>query len=120
MLHGFVPRKSERQTKGKKGQPDGARWAHIVRRGCEQQVEADRADASLLDRSRDQSHGLVTEWSDRDEDRRVHLFRTKAQCNLGRGSFDQGLRVRDVAHEAIMFGCQRAEDAFLLKLSPHA
>ena len=28
--------------------------------------------------------------------------------------------VRDVAHEAIVFGCQRAEDTFLLKLSPHA
>ena len=92
----------------------------MFRRGCQQQIEADRAEASLLDRTRDQSHGLITEWSDRNEDRRVHPLRTKTQCDLGRGSLYQGLCVRDVAHEAIVLGCQCADGAFLLKLLPQA
>ena len=119
-LHRFVPRQSERQAKGKKGQPDRARRTHLFRRGRQQQVEANCADACLLNRTCDQSHGLITERSNRNEDRRVHLLRTKVQRDLGRGSLDQRLRVRDVAHEAIMLGCQRADDAFLLKLLPNA
>ena len=55
-LQGFVPGNPERQTKGKKGQPDGARRVYQLPGCCQQQVEADRADARLLNGTRDQSN----------------------------------------------------------------
>jgi hypothetical protein len=55
-LQEFVPGNPQRQTKGKKGQPDGAWRAYLLRGRCQQQVEADRADACLFDGTRDQSN----------------------------------------------------------------
>jgi len=55
-LQGFVPGSPKRQAKGKKGQPDGTWRAYLLRGRCQQQVEADRADACLLDYTRDQSN----------------------------------------------------------------
>lgn len=55
-LQGFVPGNPERQTKGKKGQPDGARRVYQLPGCCQQQVEADRTDACLLNGTRDQSN----------------------------------------------------------------
>ena len=77
-LHRFVAWQSEWQAKREKWQPDCTWGTHISRRGCHEQVEADGAHAYLFDNACDQSHGLITKWSDRNEDRSVHPFCTQA------------------------------------------
>ncbi len=70
----------------------------------------DRWNAHLLNCPRDQSHGLVTDRSDRHQQRRVG-----AGCRdlVGDGACSgssKGAGIRDIAHEAIADRCDPADD----------
>lgn len=87
-------------------------WRMHGLRNVQGAAHAQRRDASRFDLSGDQSDGLMTDGSYRDEQHGVNVFSQEMRCELRRQFLlDTPGRV-DAAHEGIGVGCQSADHPF--------
>jgi hypothetical protein len=104
-----VPRLAEGMSERPR-QVQGARRTDLFS-NCFQTHDADCADASVLNNTCDQSHGLITEPSARCQQDCINPVLFEEGGNFWRSLLDQCVEVRwfDVAHEAVAVS-QAADD----------
>ena len=74
--------------------------------------DRDRGEATRVDRALEQSDRLLTDRSGGDEERQVHPVRGESGSDGGPRLLEQHVRLRDVAHEAVGPGGDRADLPF--------
>ena len=84
------------------------RWVHGLR-NIQGAAHAQRRDASRFDLPGDQSNGLMTDRSYRDEQHGIDVFSQEMRCKLWRQFLVDAPGGVDATHEGIGVGCQRAD-----------